>query len=118
DGVADHEAGNVGEEEQWHVERVAHLDETGGLVGGVDEEHAALLHRLIRDDADGLTVEPGEADEQLARPQLVDLEEGTLIDQPAYEPAHVERLAFAFGDESSDVDGFGVLGLRRRRALG
>ena len=43
DRGADHEAGHVGEEEQRHVEGVAGLDEAGRLVGGVDEEDAALL---------------------------------------------------------------------------
>ena len=36
---------------------------------------------LLADDADGLAVEAGEADGQLARPQRLDLEERALVDQ-------------------------------------
>ena len=67
-GGADHEAGHVGEEQQRHVERVAELDEPGGLVGGVDEQHAALEQRVVRDHADDLAGQPGEPDRQLPAP--------------------------------------------------
>ncbi len=49
---ADHEARHVGEEQQRHVERVARPDEARRLVGRVDEQHAALVLRLVGDDPD------------------------------------------------------------------
>ena len=58
---ADHEAGHVGQEHQRQVEGVAQPDEAGALVGRVDEQHAALLHRVVGHDADGMAVEAGEA---------------------------------------------------------
>ena len=39
--------GTSDEEQQRHVERVAELHEPGRLVGRVDEEHAALEHRVV-----------------------------------------------------------------------
>ena len=42
--------GHVGEEQQRDVERVAGPDEARRLVGGVDEQHAALVPRLVGDD--------------------------------------------------------------------
>ena len=75
DRLADHEAGHVGEEQQRDVEGVAGVDEAGRLVGGVDEEHAALLLRLVGDDPDRAAVEPRVADDQLLRPARMDLEE-------------------------------------------
>ena len=49
---ADHEAGHVGEEQQRHVEGVARPDEARGLVGGVGEQHAALVLGLVGHDPD------------------------------------------------------------------
>ena len=91
DRGADHEAGHVGEEEQRHVEGVAGLDEARRLVGRVDEEHAALLARLVGDDADDAAVEPAVADDQLLRPALVDLEEGVGVEQRRRAPRACRR---------------------------
>ena len=98
----DHEAGHVGEEEQRHVEGVAGLDEARRLVGGVDEEDAALLPRLVGDDADDAAVEPPVADDQLFRPALVDLEEGVGVEQGVEHLAHVEGLVLVGGDDLGD----------------
>src|SRR5258708_20685826 len=62
---ADHEAGHVGKEQKWNLEGVAQPDESRRLVGRVVEEHAALLHRLVREDPDSLPVEAGGAPEAL-----------------------------------------------------
>ena len=67
DLAADHEAGHVGEVEQRDVERVAQPDEPGGLVGGVDEQHAALHRRVVGDDADRTAVDAAEADDRARR---------------------------------------------------
>ena len=108
--------GTSDEEHQRHVERVAQLHEPRRLVGGVDEQHAALEHRVVADDADDLAVEPAEADDELARPQRVDLEERALVEQPLGVAAHVERLPLALRHQRAQVDvaGAGRAGARRR----
>src|ERR1039457_1669860 len=75
DRGAHHEAWHVGQEQQWHVEGVAQLDEPGGLVRGVEEQHPALEHRVVRYHPDDLAVEPGEAGDKLPGPQRMDLEQ-------------------------------------------
>jgi hypothetical protein len=48
---AGHEAGGVDENDQWHAEAIADLDEAGGLLGGLSVEHAAKVAGLIGDQA-------------------------------------------------------------------
>src|SRR5437868_8717706 len=38
---SDHEAGNVLQEDQRDLERIAEIDEASGFVGGIDIEHSA-----------------------------------------------------------------------------
>ena len=66
DGRADHEPGHVGQEDQREVEGVAQPDEAGRLVGGVDEQGAGEMGRVVGDDADRMPVETAEPDDQLA----------------------------------------------------
>ena len=80
------------------------------LVRAVDEQHAALEHRVVGDHADHLTVQAGEPDHQFLRPQRVDLEERTLVHQPAHEPAHVEGLPLVGRHQRAQVDGLGLFG--------
>ena len=75
DVLADHEAGHVRQEEQRDVEGVAGHDEARRLVGGIDEQHAALHLRLVRHDPDRPAVEPRVADNDLLGPARVHLEE-------------------------------------------
>ena len=49
---ADHVAGDVGQEQQRDVVRVADPDEAGRLVGGVGEEDPGHVHRLVGDEPD------------------------------------------------------------------
>ena len=103
----DHESRHVREEQQRDVERVAVPDETGCLVGGVREQHAALVLRLVRDDPDGAAVQARVADEQLLRPAGMDLHERVLVDDGPDERPHVERLVLVLGDQLADRGGAG-----------
>src|ERR671925_686770 len=107
---ADHEAGDVREEEQGDVERVAGPDEARGLVGRVDEQDTASLLRLVRDDPDRAPVDARVADDQLPGPALLDLEERARIDQRADQVEHVERLVLV-GRDLGEL----APGLHRRR---
>ena len=85
---ADHEAGHVGEEQQRHVERVARPDEARGLVGGVDEQHAALVLGLVGDDPDRAAVEAREADDQLLAPSAA----GSRSSEPSSTSASISSF--------------------------
>jgi hypothetical protein len=78
----DHEPGHVVQEDQRHVERVAHRDEAGGLVRGVDEDRAAAHLRLVGHDPHDLAVQAAQPDHDLLRPARLDLEERARVDQP------------------------------------
>ena len=80
-GGSDHEARHVREEHERDVERVAQPDEPCGLVGGVDEQDAALLRGLVRDDPNGPAFDPSETGDQLLREVRLDLEERCFVDQ-------------------------------------
>ncbi len=51
------------------------------LDAGVDIEHSRKKRRLIGDDPHRATVHSGEADHDVAREMLVDLEEISVVDQ-------------------------------------
>ena len=86
---ADHEPRHVRKEEQRDVEGVAHPDEAGGLVGGVDEENSALLGGIVGDHADNPPFQPGQAHNQLRGEEGLDLEEALLVDQAVYQIVNV-----------------------------
>ena len=117
DVLADHEAGDVGQEQQRDVEGVAGRDEPGGLVGGVDEEHSPLLLRLVGDDPDGPAVEARVPDHELLRPALLDLEERALVDQRVDQVDHVEGRLRVGRDDLRDHAPRGLGRRRRGRGL-
>ena len=102
DRLADHEAGHVGQEHQRQPERVAQPDEARRLVGGIDEQHAALPLRLAGDDADRAPVQAREAGDDLAREQLLELEEAPVVDQRVDDVVDVERLILVGGKDVVD----------------
>src|SRR4029079_4485289 len=59
------EAGDIDEGDDGNVERVAGPDEPRGLLRGVDMEAAGELGRLVTNDADGTTLDPPEADDDI-----------------------------------------------------
>ena len=65
---AGQEAGDVQQGDDRDVEGVAHLDEAGGLLGGLDVQHAGQRLRLVGDDADHLAVQPGQRADDVASP--------------------------------------------------
>jgi hypothetical protein len=88
---ADHEAGDVGQEDEGHVERVAPPDEAGCLVGGVPEEDASLVLRVVGHDADRAPLEQPEADDELRCEERLHLEERLGVDETVDHGVHVVR---------------------------
>ena len=99
DVLADHEAGHVRQEEQRDVEGVAGHDEPRRLVGGVDEQDAALHLRLVGHDPDRPAVEPRVADDHLLRPARVHLEERVGIDDRPDQVLDVEGVLLVRRDD-------------------
>ena len=97
--VPGQEAGDVDERQHREVERVAGPDEPRRLLRRVDVERAGQDHRLVADDAYGVPVEPGKADDKVLRPPLLHLEELPVVhDHPDGRP-YVVGLARRVGDE-------------------
>src|SRR2546430_17048944 len=69
---SDHESRNVGQKKQGNVEGIAQPDETRRLVRRIDEENAALVHRLIGDHADHPPLQASTAAAYLSRIALLD----------------------------------------------
>ena len=86
---ADHEAGHVGEKQQRNVERVAQPDKARGFIRRVVEQHATLLHRLVRKNSNSLPVKASETCEQLLGEELLDLEPAAFVDDGFDELPHV-----------------------------
>ena len=77
------EARHVDEGDERDVEAVAEAHEARGLDRRVDVEAAGEVRRLVRDDADGAAVDAREADDDVLRVVLVDLEEVAVVDDGA-----------------------------------
>jgi hypothetical protein len=108
DSGADHEPGHVGQEEQRDVERITARDEARRLVRGVDEQHAALESRLRGEHADGAPVDARQPGDDLARVQMLDLEERAVVDEPADDRHHVVAARGLIRDDPVDVRGLRV----------
>ena len=96
---SDHEARHISEKQQRDLERIAQPDESRRFVGRIVEQHAALLHRLVGHDPQGVPVEPGEAGEELLGEQLLELQPRALVDDRLYHLAHVVTAARLLGDQ-------------------
>ena len=84
--------GHVLERDERDVERVAEPDEPRALHRRVDVERAGEHRRLVRDDADRPAVEPREADDDVLRVVLVDLEKVAVVDDRVDDVEHVVGL--------------------------
>ena len=96
---AGQEAGHVDERQDRDVEGVAEPHEPRGLLGGVDVEGAGELHRLVGHDADRLALDPAEADEDVGREQLLDLEELLVVEHRGDHVVHVVGLVRGVRDD-------------------
>src|SRR6185312_17135020 len=89
---AGQEAGDVHERQEGDVEGVAGAYEASPLLGGVDVEHAGERGGLVADDPDRVTVEAGEATDDVRSEMLMDLQQLAVVDHEADHVAHVVRL--------------------------
>lgn len=114
------ESGDVDQSDQRNVECVAEADEAGTLARGVAVEHAGKIFGLVGHDAHGLTVEAGEADDDVLGIVALYLEELSVVDDGADDLVHVIGTVGRVGDNLVErvletVDG--VVALYQRRLL-
>ena len=83
------EARYVDERHDRNIERVAEPYEAGRFARGVDVEHAGQELRLVRDDADALSVEPGETGHDVRRELGLAFEKVAVVDDA---PDYVQHV--------------------------
>src|SRR5207253_6465503 len=97
---ADHEAGDVLQEDERDPALAGELDEVRALLRRLREEHA-----VVGEDPDRIALDPREAaDERLAVERL-ELVEAAAVDEAGDDLARVDLLAEALRDEAVEVGG-------------
>src|ERR1019366_4088688 len=107
------EPGDILQEYQRNVERVAQPDEARGLVGGVDVECPTFDHRLTCHDAGTLAVEVHQRGDDVSREGGLDLEDLTIVGEPFHHLAHVVCGARVGGNDLLEVVDPAVASIRR-----
>ena len=99
------EAGNVFDGQQGEVERVAGANEPSGFDGRIDVQTTGEHLRLVGDDAHGATAKAGEADDDVLRVSVEELDKASVVDDRFDDLHHVVRLVRVVGtmDSKSSV---------------
>jgi hypothetical protein len=91
-------AGLVHEVDDGQVEGIAEVHEANAFLGGRGREPAAVVVGVVREDADRVAVEAGQAADERAAVPLVDLEDGIAVEDGAEDAAGVVDAAALAGD--------------------
>ena len=94
---ADHEAGDVLQEQDRHVALVAQLDEMRALQRRIREQHA-----VVGDDADRKAVDMGEAANERGAIERLEFVELAAVDEARDDLALVERLLQIGADDAGN----------------
>src|SRR5690606_32354994 len=89
---AGQEAGHILQGDDGDVVRITNADEVGRFDRGFDVNAARQHHRLVSDDADDPTVEPGKANHHVFGPQAVYLKKATVIYHTGDDLTHIIRF--------------------------
>ena len=101
---ADHEAGDVLQEQDRHVALVAQLDEMRALERGIREQHA-----VVGDDPDRKALDMGETANERGAVERLEFVELAAVDEARDDLALVERLLQVGADDP------GISGIEQRR---
>jgi hypothetical protein len=96
--AADHEAGDVLQEDQRNAALGAQLDEVGALLGRLAKQDA-----VVGDDAHRHAVEPRKAGDQRGAVAGLELVEARAVDDAGDHLAHVVGLAGVGGDHAVEL---------------
>ena len=113
--LADHESGHVDQVDDGNVEVVAEFEEVRLLVRAVAVERAAVLERVVGDDADGQAVDPGEHGDHRASPVRLDLEVVAAVDDRADQLVHRVGPTGVARDEVDELLACSFRRIERRR---
>src|SRR5215211_7680796 len=94
---------HVNERKKRDVEGVAEADEPGALHARVYVERPRKHGRLVSDDADRPPIEPGEADNEVLGPTLLNLEELPVVDYALYRASNVVGALGGVRDQTRQV---------------
>src|SRR5215218_6668259 len=100
---ARHEPWHVDERKEGDIESVAETDEPGAFHTRVYVERPREHGRLVPDDAYGTPVEPGEADDEVLGPALLNLEELPVVHHAPDSAADVVRALGGVGDQTRQL---------------
>jgi hypothetical protein len=96
--LADHEAGDVLQEDERDLAFRRQFDEVGALLGGLGEQHA-----LVRQDRDGIALDPGEAADEGLAVERLELGEPAAVDDPCDQLVRVHLVLEVLGHEPVEV---------------
>ena len=85
-------ARDVDERDDRDAERIAETDEPCCLDRRVDVDRAGQHLGLVPDDADHVSTEPAEADDDVRRKEGLHLEELAIVEDARHQLPHVVRL--------------------------
>ncbi len=111
---AGEEAGHIDERHQRDVERVAETNESRPLGRCVDIEGSRERRRLIPDDADRVSIESCEPDDQIRSEVLVHLIELPVVDDRLDDADHVVRLVWRVRNDGGEQLVLAVGSVERR----
>ena len=97
------EAGNVFDGQQGEVERVAGANEPSGFDGRIDVQTTGEHLRLVGDDAHGATAKAGEADDDVLRVSVEELDKASVVDDRFDDLHHVVRLVRVVRDDGFQI---------------
>ena len=89
----------IDERDDRNVERVAETNEAGTLAAGVNVEHTGIYRWLVGHDTYALTVEAGEADDDVACELWLYLEELAIVNNASNHLVHVVSLVAVVRDD-------------------
>ena len=89
DTLADHEARHVHQEDHGDVVRIAYGREANDLVAGLRVEGSGLEHRVVRDDAHRVPVQPRQRAHHVAGVVRLHLEDGPGVADAGDDASHV-----------------------------
>src|ERR1041385_8844080 len=74
-----HEPRHIFKGDNWNIEAVAKTDKTGGLFAGVNIEDTCVVCWLICDDANAVSTQAGEPDNDIGSKMLMNFKEAPIV---------------------------------------
>src|SRR5712691_925080 len=111
---------NIHQSQDRDVESITEPDEACSLDGGIDVKGSGVNLGLVRNDPNRVSVEPGESDDDILRPERLYLEQFASIDDPSNDIPNIVRLVRVVREDIVELTLVpeGWFGLCSRRVFG